>query len=99
MAVGLVFALLGLTAVGWNGVYLSEVARLGPPRRVSSLTGAAMFITFSGVVIAPVLFSTLHAALGSYTRSYALLVVFGLIGAALVAGVRRQKSRGPQAAP
>ncbi|HEY0525583.1 MAG TPA: MFS transporter [Stellaceae bacterium] len=93
-AIGLVFVVLGLSAVGWNGVYLSEIARLSPARAVSSLTGAAMFITFSGVVISPVLFSALHAVLGSYTRSYGLLVLFGLVGAALVAGVRGKKRAG-----
>jgi MFS family permease len=87
-AVTAIFVVLGLTAVGWNGVYLSEIARLSPPQAIGGTTGAAMFFTFMGVVVGPPVFSALHNVIGGYARSYALLVVFGLVAAALVSGVR-----------
>src|SRR6266516_2557895 len=84
---------LGISAVGWNGVFLSEVAWLGPPRAIGSTTGAAMFVTFMGVVAGPPLFSGLHALLGSYAWSYALLVAFALSPARLIRAAQAQAGR------
>lgn len=94
-AITAIFVVLGLSAVGWNGVYLSEIARLSPARAVGSTTGAAMFVTFTGVVIGPALFSASHGFLGSYTRSYVSLAALALIGG-LLAGtvlVRERRAR------
>ncbi len=90
-----VFQVLGISAVGWNGVFLSEVAWLSPPRAIGSTTGAAMFVTFMGVVAGPPLFSGLHALLGSYAWSYALLVAFALFAAWLI---RTAQAHAPRAA-
>ena len=54
-------ALFGATAIGWNGVQLSELARLRPPGKAGAVTGASGFITFSGVVVGPPLFAALAA--------------------------------------
>jgi predicted MFS family arabinose efflux permease len=86
------FVVLGLTAVGWNGVYLSEVARLSPEQGVSATTGAAMFVTFTGVVVGPALFSALHRPMHSYTAAYALLVAISLAAAVMIAAVRFRRS-------
>ncbi len=88
-----VFQLLGVSAVGWNGVFLSEIARLSPPPAIGSTTGAAMFVTFMGVVAGPPVFSGLHAVLGSYAWSYALLVAFALAAAALIRAAQAQAGR------
>jgi predicted MFS family arabinose efflux permease len=89
----LTFVVLGLSAVSWNGLYLSEVARLSPSREVGATTGASMFFTFTGVVLGPALFSAVHQALGNYVRTYALLVGVALIGTMMVAGVRFKRAR------
>jgi predicted MFS family arabinose efflux permease len=86
------FVVLGITAVGWNGVYLSEVARLSPAQGVSATTGAAMFVTFTGVVFGPALFSALHGPLRSYTAAYALLVAVSLAATVMIAAVRFRRS-------
>ncbi len=83
MVVG-VFLVLGISAIGWNGVYLSEIARLSPPRTIGSTTGAAMFFTFMGVVTGPPLFSAVHGVVLSYAWSYCLLTTFALTGVFLV---------------
>ena len=50
----LVFAFaFGATAVGWNGVQLSEVARTVDPQLAAVATGGSLAITFSGVVVTP----------------------------------------------
>ena len=71
-----VAAIFGGTAIGWNGVQLSEVARHAPPGAAGAVTGASGFITFSGVVVGPLLFALLAAITGSYRAGF---VVFGLL--------------------
>jgi MFS family permease len=61
-----VAAALGATAIGWNGVYLAEVARLAPEGQAGLATGGCLFFTFVGVVILPFLFGWLQRASGSY---------------------------------
>ncbi len=79
-----ILLVLGLTAVGWNGVYLSEVARQAPPGAVSAVTGASMFLTFTGVVFGPVIFSHIHDRVGSYVGSYGFLVALALCGGLMI---------------
>ena len=55
-------ALFGATAIGWNGVQLSELARRAPPGTAGAVTGASGFVTFSGVVTGPLLFAGLATA-------------------------------------
>ncbi|MEQ1880714.1 MAG: MFS transporter [Burkholderiales bacterium] len=66
----------GATAVGWNGVYLAEVARIAPPGRAGAATGASLAITYSGVVALPLLFWAVHTASGGYAASF---LVIGLL--------------------
>lgn len=85
--------LLGLTAVGWNGVFLAEVARLSPPGRIGAITGSAMCVTFMGVMVAPAAFTMLHGLLGSYAGGYGLLAALALTGVLASAGARRAAAR------
>lgn len=41
----LVVAVLGGTAIGWNGVFLGEIARLAPQGTVASITGGVLAFT------------------------------------------------------
>ncbi len=84
--------LFGASAVGWNGVFLAEVARLSPPPMIGAITGVVGMITFAGVVIGPAAFSGLHGLLGSFSAAYLCLTVVALIGAALIL---RQLRRAP----
>jgi len=82
-AVILLSALFGASAVGWNGVYLAEVARLAPPGQVGAITGGTQFFTFIGALAAPPLFGFVVGLAGSYGKAY---LVFCL--PPLLAGVR-----------
>jgi MFS family permease len=82
-AVVLVSALFGASAVGWNGVYLAEVARRAPPGRVGAITGGTQFFTFIGALAAPPLFGFVVGLAGSYGKAY---LVFCLLPA--LAGLR-----------
>ncbi|MCP1613096.1 MFS family permease [Azospirillum lipoferum] len=69
--------LFGLTASGWNGVFLAEVARLAPAGRIGEATGAVMVGGFAGLIAAPVLLVAV-AAVSSLATGY---VVVGLLAA------------------
>ncbi len=78
-------SVFGATAVGWNGVYLAEVARVAPPGQVSQATGGCLFFTFLGVVLTPLIFNLVLALGGGYGVAYAVLGVPGLaVGARLL---------------
>ena len=53
LAILAVAALFGATAIGWNGVYLAELARRSPPGMAGGVTGASGVVTFGGVMIGP----------------------------------------------
>ena len=63
-------AALGLTAVGWNGVYLAEVSRAVPMEKVGLATGGVMMFTFVGVVLGPSTFGAIVATTGSYAAAF-----------------------------
>jgi sugar phosphate permease len=78
-----VCVLFGMTAIGWNGVQLSEVARAAPAGQVGVVTGASGFITFAGVLVGPPAFALISAMTGGYRVGFAL---FGAI--TLASGAR-----------
>ena len=65
----------GASAIGWNGVYLAEVARRAPPGMAAVATAGTLAVTFFGVVLGPVLFGALSGAMGSYRAGFLALVV------------------------
>lgn len=81
-AVLAVCVLYGATAVGWNGVFLAEVARLAPEGRVAIITGGTQFFTFAGVVIGPPLFGAIASLTESYGAGFAAAAVLPLLAVA-----------------
>lgn len=71
-AVFVVSAIYGATAVGWNGVYLSEVARVAPAGRAAAATGASLAMTYAGVMVLPALFWAIVELSGSYAAAFAV---------------------------
>ena len=78
-----VCAALGLTTVGWNGVYLAEVARVMPIEKVGSATGGVLMFTFAGVAVGPSSFGAIVAMSGSYTPAF--IAIDALVLATVVA--------------
>jgi predicted MFS family arabinose efflux permease len=68
-------AAFGASATGWNGVYLSQVARLAPPGMAGTATGGSLSVTFFGVVLGPALFGAVSGAFGSYSAGYLALAL------------------------
>jgi nitrate/nitrite transporter NarK len=77
-ALAVFFIVFGAAAVGWNGLFLAEVARCSPRGTVSVATSAAMTWNFGGILIGPALFATAYSFTDRYTSTYALLAVVGL---------------------
>jgi MFS family permease len=82
--VQLTLVALGATALGWNGVYLAEVARRSPPGRVSDATGAILVAAFAGVVIGPSMMSATVALIGSHRSAFLLCAVAAGVALALL---------------
>jgi len=74
-----ILIVFGATAIGWNGVYLAEVARQAPNGQASQATGGSLCITFLGVVAGPSMFGVLAGYMHSYGVSYGFLAVPALI--------------------
>jgi MFS family permease len=70
LAVCVVF---GMTAIGWNGVQLAEVARHAPAGQEGSVTGAAGFVTFGGVLAGPPAFALISTLTNGYRVGFAVL--------------------------
>ncbi|HEX9490236.1 MAG TPA: MFS transporter [Stellaceae bacterium] len=69
-AIAAVTVVLGASGLGWNGIYLAEVATLAPPGSAGLVTGGALSLTFLGIVIGPALFSVVVEASGSYRPAF-----------------------------
>jgi MFS family permease len=76
----------GLTASGWNGVFIAEIARLAPQDRIAETTGAVLTASYGGLLLAPALIWAIDAVAGLGAAYVALgcLAVGGT--AALVRG-------------
>jgi hypothetical protein len=76
----LLFLVFGASAIGWNGLFLAEVARLSPAGKVSIATSGAMVWNFAGILIGPALFALIYRMNGSYALTYGLLTLFAVAG-------------------
>ena len=86
----LLSVLFGASAVGWNGVYLAEVARRAPPGRVGAITGGTQFLTFIGALAAPPLFGMVAGLVGNYSKAYLVFCALpALAGLRLLLSARR----------
>ncbi|WP_170294623.1 MFS transporter [Roseospira navarrensis] len=89
-AIAALLTLFGISAIGWNGVFLAEVARLCPPGQVGMATGGSLFFTFGGVAVGPALFSALVPVLGGYAVTFPAIGLFALTGTALIWHARQR---------
>ena len=69
MSVG---AVIGLTSISWNGIYLAEVTRIAPPGRISDATSGSTFFAFIAFSLAPFLFASGVSPAGGYGPCFAV---------------------------
>ena len=92
-----VVALLGASAIGWNGVYLATVARQAPPGQAGVATGGTLLFTFMGVVCGSPAFGALAGASGSYRIAFAALALPAALALGLLVWRAAQARREPAA--
>ena len=90
--VALVCAALGATVVGWNGIYLAEVARVMPLERIGSATGGVLAFTFLGITVGPSSFAAIVALNDSYTPAFLATGIL-LLATVVVLAVPRNAGR------
>jgi MFS family permease len=83
-AVLLLCMVFGATAVGWNGVYIAEVAHVAPAGKVAVATGASLALTYFGAVTGPFIFWLIVTFSGSYGVAFASAALVTLAAAAII---------------
>ena len=78
-AVVALMVVFGSAAIGWNGVYMAEVARIAPPGTTAATTGASLFFAYLGGMVGPAVFASIVVATGSYPTGFALFGVVTLV--------------------
>jgi MFS family permease len=71
--IALVCAAFGATAIGWNGIYLAQVAHLAPAGNTGEATGGALVFTYAGVLFGPPAFAFLVESGADYASAYMLI--------------------------
>jgi MFS family permease len=77
-------ALFGACAIGWNGIYLAEVARDAAPGTASAATAGALVFTYLGMVAGPAMFALVLRLSDSYRLGFAALAAPAIAGGLLV---------------
>lgn len=65
----------GATAIGWNGVYLAQVARMAPAGQASSATAGSLFFTYAGVLVGPPVFALLLGMGVGYPAAFVVMAL------------------------
>ncbi len=85
-----ILCLFGLSAIGWNGVFLAEIARLAPSGRIGSAIGGALVPTYAGILVGPASFAGVYWLAGQYTFTFGVFAFVSLIGFAMILAARRR---------
>jgi MFS family permease len=85
-AIMVLAGIFGATTLGWNGVYIGELARVAPPGKVAMATGASLSCAYFGAVVAPPLFALVQWLSAGYILPFAML---GLLATAGVLSLAR----------
>lgn len=88
-----VLILFGLSAIGWNGVFLAEVARLAPDGRIGSATAGVLVPTYAGVLLGPSTFAGIQALAGQYTTAFGIFAAVSVCGFVLLLMTRTPASK------
>lgn len=87
--------LLGMSAMGWNGILLAEIALVAPRGKTTEAVATGTSFAYFGVLVAPLIYVQLDHALRSKSGAIAGLAVLAVVaGCALLGpGSARSSSR------
>ncbi|HJQ60612.1 MAG TPA: MFS transporter, partial [Vineibacter sp.] len=88
-----VAVVLGGTAIGWNGVFIAEIARRAPPGRAGEFVGATSFFVFVGPVLWPLLFRGILYVTHSYEVGFIVMAAAAGVSALAIARLLRHGAR------
>lgn len=77
-----VLFILGFSAIGWNGVYITMAAESVSPANVGRATATALFFSYAGALLAPPIFGLVVEGTDSWATSW--VVASAALGLALV---------------
>jgi MFS family permease len=86
-------ALLGLSGMGWNAVYVTLTAETVPVQHAATAVGVSTTITFTGMFVGTPLFGVLIDRSGGYELPWLVLAGWALVGTAVVLTGRRSAPR------
>ena len=86
-----VLVVFGATAIGWNGVYLAEVARQAPKGMASVATGGTLAVTFLGVVFGSPLVGWISNVTGTYRSGFMALSLLAFTCFSLLTWLSRNR--------
>lgn len=95
IALGALSFVFGLTAAGWNGVFLAEIARQSPPGEIARVTGGVMVSAYAGLILGPAAFAVASAAAATLGAGYVLLAAATLAGTVVLDRARSRADRAP----
>ena len=95
LLLALVVLLLGLSAMGWNALYITLSAEVGPAARAASVVGLGTTMTFTGMFAITPVFGLIADRSGTYTASWLCLAALGAAGVLVMLRVREPRSRAP----
>jgi MFS family permease len=88
LALSPLIILYGLSGMSWNGVHMTLVAELSGRQSAGVGVGISMTLVNAGNIIMPPLFGYSADVTGSYMLSWGLLILWLLLGIALLGLVR-----------
>lgn len=74
--------LLGMTAMGWNGILLAELGRAAPAGRTAEAVATGTSFAYLGVLVAPLAFVQLDHGLGSKSGALAGIALLAVLAGA-----------------
>lgn len=90
-------ALFSFAAVGWNGVFMAEIARIAPSDATSRATGAVLVVSFAGILVGPPVFTATYNLIGSYTHTFGIFAIVSAAGGLFMLLLRHRERHRPSA--
>lgn len=88
-----VLILLGIAAIGWGGLFATQVAELAGTQLAGRTSGIASGILLVGVMIGPPLFGYIVDSTGSYQAAWFAMALSGTIAVIFISLVREHRRR------
>jgi predicted MFS family arabinose efflux permease len=96
LALGALVFVLGLSAMGWNTVYIALCAEAGPADRAATVVALGTTVTFTGMVTVTPVFGLIADRSGGFVLPWTFLAALTFVGVLLALGVKDLAGRGPR---